>query len=248
MAPTLGRRSDSGHGSALTPTVVSMTKAELSTIMSPDWAEALKPVEGAIRDLGDFLREEHAHGFRTFPPGPEIFRTFQEPMSQVKVLIVGQDPYPTAGHAMGLSFSVRPDVRPLPRSLQNIYKELQDDLGIPPAPHGDLSAWSEQGVMLLNRCLTVREGAPASHHNKGWEAVTECAIKALATRGRPLVGLLWGRPARSTAPWLAGAPRVESAHPSPLSASKGFFGSRPFSRVNELLEQQGVEPVDWRVG
>lgn len=225
-----------------------MTKGDLSEIMAADWAEALRPVEGVIRELGDFIRAEHAAGFRTFPPGQDIFRAFQEPMSEVKVLVVGQDPYPTAGHAMGLSFSVRPDVRPLPRSLQNIYKELQDDLGIPPAQHGDLSAWTRQGVMLLNRCLTVREGAPASHHGKGWETVTECAIKALATRGRPLVGLLWGHPARSTAQWLGGAPRVESAHPSPLSASKGFFGSRPFSRVNEMLEQQGVGPVDWRVG
>lgn len=225
-----------------------MTKAELSEIMAPDWAEALRPVEDTIRQMGDFLRQEHQQGFRTFPPGPEIFRAFQEPMSAVRVLVVGQDPYPTPGHAMGLSFSVRPDVRPLPRSLQNIYKELQDDLGLPPAPHGDLSAWTRQGVMLLNRCLTVREGAPSSHHNQGWETVTECAIKALAARSEPLVGLLWGRPARSTAAWLGQAPRVESAHPSPLSASRGFFGSRPFSRVNELLEQQGAEPVDWRVG
>ncbi len=225
-----------------------MTKADLSEIMAPDWAQALRPVEATIREMGDFLRHEHQQGFRTFPPGPEIFRSFQEPMAEVRVLIVGQDPYPTPGHAMGLSFSVRPDVRPLPRSLQNIYKELQDDLGISPATHGDLSAWTQQGVMLLNRCLTVREGAPASHHNKGWEAVTECAIKALAARREPLVGLLWGRPARTTAAWLGQTPRVESAHPSPLSASRGFFGSHPFSRVNQLLEQQGAEPVDWRVG
>lgn len=221
---------------------------DLAEIMAPDWAEALRPVEDAVHELGDFLRAEHAQGHRTFPPGPEIFRAFQEPLSRVRVLVVGQDPYPTAGHAMGLSFSVRSDVRPLPRSLQNIYQELEADLGIPPAPHGDLSAWSRQGVMLLNRCLTVREGAPASHHGKGWEAVTECAIRALATRGAPLVGLLWGRPARQSAPWLGGAPVVESAHPSPLSASRGFFGSRPFSRVDELLEQQGAAAIDWRIG
>lgn len=224
-----------------------MTKAELSEIMASDWAEALRPVEGVIRELGDFLRAEHHQGFRTYPPGSDIFRAFQEPMTAVKVLVVGQDPYPTPGHAMGLSFSVRPDVRPIPRSLQNIYTELQDDLGIPPATHGDLSAWTQQGVMLLNRCLTVREGAPASHHGKGWETVTECAIKALAARGGPLVAVLWGRPARSTAAWLGETPRVESAHPSPLSASRGFFGSRPFSRVNQLLENQGAAPVDWRV-
>lgn len=224
-----------------------MTKAKLSEIMAPDWAEALQPVESTIRDLGDFLRAEHQQGFRTYPKGSEIFRAFRDPMARVKVLIVGQDPYPTPGHAMGLSFSVHSHVRPLPRSLQNIYTELQNDLNIAPAPHGDLSAWTAQGVMLLNRCLTVREGAPASHHGQGWEEVTECAIKALVARGGPLVALLWGRPARSTAAWLGDTPRVESAHPSPLSASRGFFGSRPFSRVNHLLEQQGAQPINWQV-
>lgn len=225
-----------------------MTDREpLDTLMSEDWAEALQPVEPEIRHMGNFLRSEHAHGHRTFPSGENIFRAFREPLADVKVLIVGQDPYPTPGHAMGLSFSVQPQVHPLPRSLQNIYKELESDLGIPPAPHGDLSAWSRQGVMLLNRVLTVREGAPASHRGKGWETVTECAIRALAGRGTPLVGVLWGRDARNTAAWLNGAPTVESAHPSPLSASRGFFGSRPFSRTDELLEQQGAQPVDWRV-
>lgn len=219
----------------------------LNEIMSDDWAQALAPVEPSIRSMGEFLRAEHAAGHRTFPSGDNIFRAFQEPMSRVKVLIVGQDPYPTPGHAMGLSFSVQRHVRPIPRSLQNIYKELRSDLGITPPEHGDLSSWSEQGVMLLNRALSVREGAPASHRGKGWETVTECAIKALAQRGTPLVGILWGRDARDTKQWLGGAPTVESTHPSPLSASRGFFGSRPFSRANELLEQLGAPPVDWTI-
>jgi len=219
----------------------------LDRIMAPDWAEALTPVEPQIRQMGRFLREEHADGHRTLPEGAAVLRAFQEPLEQVKVLVVGQDPYPTPGHAMGLSFSVQPDVRPVPRSLQNIYQEMREDLGVDPPQHGDLSAWAHQGVMLLNRVLTVREGTPASHRGKGWEAVTERAIQVLAARGTPLVAILWGRDARNTAAWLDGFPTVESAHPSPLSASRGFFGSRPFSRTNLLLEQQGAEPVDWRL-
>ncbi|MEX3508734.1 uracil-DNA glycosylase [Kocuria sp. WRN011] len=219
----------------------------LNEIMSDDWAQALQPVEPTIRNMGEFLRTEHAAGHRTFPSGENIFRAFQEPFSEVKVLIVGQDPYPTPGHAMGLSFSVQPHVRPIPRSLQNIYKELQSDLDVSPPEHGDLSSWSEQGVMLLNRALSVREGSPASHRGKGWETVTECAIKALAQRGTPLVGILWGRDARDTKQWLGGAPTVESVHPSPLSASRGFFGSRPFSRANALLEELGAQPVNWTI-
>jgi uracil-DNA glycosylase len=169
-------------------------------------------------------------------------------MSEVRVLIVGQDPYPTPGHPIGLSFAVEQHVRPLPRSLQNIYQELQDDLGIPPAQHGDLTAWQDAGVMLLNRVLTVQPGTPASHRGKGWEKVTEQAIQALASRGGPLVAILWGRDARSLEPMLRPVPCITSAHPSPLSASRGFFGSKPFSRANTLLEQQGAEGVDWRVG
>lgn len=219
----------------------------LSSIMHEEWAQALAPVEPQIRAMGDFLRTEHAAGHRTFPTGDDIFRAFARPMSEVKVLILGQDPYPTPGHAMGMSFSVHRDVRPLPRSLNNIYRELNDDLGIAPAEHGDLSSWADEGVMLMNRVLSVREGKPASHRNKGWEQVTQQAIEALVARDKPLVGLLWGADARRTAPMLAPYPCVESAHPSPLSASKGFFGSRPFSRVNELLAQQGATGVDWHV-
>lgn len=219
----------------------------LDHLMAPDWAEAMEPVSADIAAMGDFLRAEIAAD-RAYLPAPDaIFRAFRTPLADVRVLITGQDPYPTPGHAMGLSFSVASDVRPLPRSLANIYTELESDLGIPRATHGDLSAWADQGVMLLNRCLTVRPGAPASHRNHGWERVTDHAIDVLASRGGPLVAILWGRDAQGLAPRLGSVPRIESAHPSPLSASRGFFGSRPFSRANEALERQGVGPVDWQL-
>lgn len=220
--------------------------AEAGFIAS-DWAEALAPVEGQLAELGRFLNEERASGQRVLPAGDRILAAFQRPLADVRVLIVGQDPYPTPGHPIGLSFATAPDVRPIPRSLQNMYRELNDDLGIEPAPHGDLTAWADHGVMLLNRVLTVRAGAPASHRGKGWEAVTECAIRALVARGGPLVAVLWGNDARQLAPMLGDVPRIESPHPSPLSASRGFFGSRPFSRANAALEAQGASPVDWRV-
>ena len=220
--------------------------AEAGFIAS-DWAEALAPVEGQLAELGRFLNEERASGQRVLPAGDRILAAFQCPLADVRVLIVGQDPYPTPGHPIGLSFATAPDVRPIPRSLQNMYRELKDDLGIEPAPHGDLTAWADHGVMLLNRVLTVRAGAPASHRGKGWEAVTECAIRALVARGGPLVAVLWGNDARQLAPMLGDVPRIESPHPSPLSASRGFFGSRPFSRANAALEAQGASPVDWRV-
>ncbi len=217
----------------------------LTRLMASDWAEAMAPVEPEIHAMGEFLRSEIAAGHSYLPAPDAIFRAFRTPLSQVRVLVTGQDPYPTPGHPMGLSFSVRPDVRPLPRSLANIYTELQADLGIAPAAHGDLSAWADRGVMLLNRCLTVRPGESASHRGKGWEAVTDRAIAALVDRGGPLVAILWGRDAQSLAPRLGAVPRIESAHPSPLSASRGFFGSRPFSRANDALRAQGAEPVDW---
>jgi uracil-DNA glycosylase len=216
--------------------------------MAPDWAEALSPVEPVIASMGRFLREELAAGRTYLPAGEQILRAFSRPMAQARVLIVGQDPYPTPGHPVGLSFSVAPDVRPLPRSLTNVFRELADDLGHAPPPNGDLTPWTEQGVVLLNRVLTVAPGAPASHRGRGWEAVTEQAITALARRGGPLAAVLWGRDAQSLKPLLAPVPWVESAHPSPLSAARGFFGSRPFSRVNTLLAQQGAAPVDWRLG
>lgn len=224
---------------------------DLLKIMSPDWGEALADESDRIHAMGDFLRAEIAAGRSYLPAGDQVFRAFSEPLAEVKVLIVGQDPYPTPGHPIGLSFAVDPDVRPLPRSLSNIFKELSADLDVPPATHGDLRAWSRQGVMLLNRVLTVQPGEPASHRKRGWEAITEHAISVLANRAQPLVAILWGRDARSLVPMLqAGRSEVaiiESAHPSPLSASRGFFGSRPFSRTNELLAQKGLSPIDWRL-
>lgn len=215
--------------------------------MSADWAAALEPVEPTIRALGDFLRAENAAGRGYLPSGENILRAFRTPLSEVKVLIVGQDPYPTPGHPIGLSFAVDPGVRPLPRSLVNMYKELHDDLGITPATTGDLTPWTTQGVLLLNRVLTVQPGAPASHRGQGWEVVTEHAIRALAERGGPLVAILWGKQAQELAPLLSGVPLITSPHPSPLSASRGFFGSRPFSRANELLKEQGGTEIDWRI-
>ena len=211
------------------------------------WAEALAPAQPLISELGERLRAENAAGRDYLPAAGNVLRAFQRPLAEVKVLITGQDPYPTPGHAIGLSFAVDRDVRPLPRSLGNIYKERESDLGIPPAAHGDLTAWSDQGVLLLNRVLTVTPGAPASHRGWGWEKVTELAIRTLVERQRPLAAVLWGADARGVKPLLGDTPLVESAHPSPLSARRGFFGSQPFSRVNALLEQQGAAPVDWRV-
>ena len=221
--------------------------ADFRSQVAPDWAAALEPVAADIAAAGDFLRDEIAAGRSYLPAGPNVLRAFREPLANVRVLISGQDPYPNPGHPVGLSFSVAPDVRPLPQSLQNIFRELHDDLGIPPSEHGDLTAWAHQGVLMLNRVLTVRTGVSASHRGKGWERVTEQAIRALVDRGGPLVAVLWGRDAQTLKPLLGSVPTVESAHPSPLSASRGFFGSRPFSRVNALLREQDGEPIDWRL-
>lgn len=211
------------------------------------WAKALAPVQTTITELGERLRAEQKAGQRYLPSGENVLRAFRRPLADVRVLIIGQDPYPTPGHAIGLSFAVDRDVRPLPRSLANIYQERASDLGIPPAPHGDLSAWSDQGVLLLNRVLTVGAGAAGSHRGWGWEAVTERAVRVLAARDQPLVAVLWGKDASKLQPILGSTPVIASAHPSPLSASRGFFGSRPFSRANALLAQQGAPSVDWRV-
>src|ERR1700760_3470610 len=217
----------------------------LRNIIDAGWADALEPVAGQIAAMGEFLRAEVAAGRRYLPAGPNVLRAFTQPFADVRVLIVGQDPYPTPGHPVGLSFSVAPDVRPIPRSLQNIYRELQTDLGLPTPANGDLSPWAAHGVLLLNRVLTVAPGAPASHRGKGWEAVTDQAIRALVARGTPLVAILWGRDAQSLRPSLGRVPCIESVHPSPMSADRGFFGSRPFSRVNAALVEQGAAPVDW---
>jgi uracil-DNA glycosylase len=219
----------------------------LRQIVDEGWAAALEPVASRIEAMGDFLRAEVAAGRRYLPAGEKVLRAFQQPFAGVRVLIVGQDPYPTPGHPVGLSFSVAPEVRRLPASLVNIFREYREDLGYPAPATGDLTPWSERGVMLLNRVLTVQPGRPGSHRGKGWEEVTEQAIRALAARGTPLVAILWGRDARGLAPLLAGVPLVESAHPSPNSADRGFFGSRPFSRANQLLSEQGAEPVDWKL-
>jgi uracil-DNA glycosylase len=231
-------------------TVLRMTEP-LRNIIDAGWAEALEPVEGQIAAMGEFLRAEIAAGRRYLPAGENVLRAFKQPFADVRVLIVGQDPYPTPGNPIGLSFSVAPEVRRLPPSLLNIFTEYSADLGYPKPSNGDLTPWSERGVLLLNRVLTVQPGQPASHRGKGWEQVTEQAIRALAARkGEPLVAILWGRDARTLAPLLAEAgdvPCIESAHPSPNSAHIGFFGSRPFSRANQLLEELGGEPVDWRL-
>ncbi len=224
-----------------------MNPRPLRDLVAPDWADALEPVATVVQDVGEFLRGELAAGRGYLPAGEHVLRAFGRPLADVRVLVVGQDPYPTPGHAVGLSFSVAPDVRPLPRSLQNIYRELQSDCGIAPAASGDLTHWFDQGVLLLNRVLTVRPGMAGSHRGRGWEAVTARAIDALVARGGPLVAILWGRDAQSLTPALGGVPIIASAHPSPLSADRGFFGSRPFSRTNAALVEQGAEPIDWEL-
>ncbi|NKQ56503.1 uracil-DNA glycosylase [Amycolatopsis sp. K13G38] len=224
-----------------------MTAKPLPEVVEAGWAEALAPVADRIARMGEFLRAEIAAGRRYLPAGENVLRAFQQPFSEVRVLIVGQDPYPTPGHPIGLCFAVAPDVRPLPKSLINIFKEYCDDLGHPQPACGDLTPWTKQGVLLLNRSLTVRPGAPNSHKGKGWEEITEQAIRALAARGGPLVAILWGSNARSLKPLLNGVPCIESVHPSPLSAHNGFFGSRPFSKANQLLQEQGADPIDWKL-
>lgn len=216
--------------------------------LAPDWAVALAPVAGQLDAMARFLAVERAAGRDFLPAEDRVLRAFTRPLTDVRVLIVGQDPYPTPGHPVGLSFSVAPDVRPLPRSLRNMYAELEADLGLPPAASGDLTGWFDQGVLLLNRVLTVEPGRSASHRGRGWEVVTARAVAALRERGGPLVAILWGREAQALASALDGVPCLTSAHPSPLSARHGFFGSRPFSRANALLVEAGAPPIDWRLG
>ncbi len=224
-----------------------MPARPLADLIDPGWAQALAPVATDIAELGEFLRAELAAGRSYLPAGENVLRAFRQPFDEIRVLIVGQDPYPTPGHPVGLSFSVAPDVRPVPRSLQNIYRELQTDLGIETPANGDLTPWTRQGVLLLNRVLTVSPGKSGSHAGQGWERVTDQAVRALAARDQPLVAILWGRQAQSLEPLLSDVDVLKSVHPSPLSASGGFFGSRPFSRANALLVKHGAEPVDWRL-
>jgi uracil-DNA glycosylase len=219
----------------------------LRNIIDAGWAEALEPVAGRIAAMGEFLRAEVAAGRRYLPSGDNVLRAFKQPFADVRVLIVGQDPYPTPGHPVGLSFSVAPEVKRIPPSLVNIFREYSDDLGYPAPANGDLTPWTERGVLLLNRVLTVAPGKPGSHRGKGWEDVTEQAIRALAAREGHLVAILWGRDARTLVPLLQDVPSIESAHPSPYSAASGFFGSRPFSRANQLLQERDGAPVDWKL-
>jgi len=225
---------------------VPVTRA-LTDLVDPSWAGALAPVTAQVAALGAFLRAERAAGRGYLPAGGQVLRAFSQPMDEVRVVIVGQDPYPTRGHAVGLAFSVPANLHPVPRSLQNIYQELGTDLGATRPRNGDLSRWAERGVLLLNRVLTVSPGESGSHRGKGWETVTGRAISALATRGGPLVAILWGRDAQTLEPILGQVPCLKSPHPSPMSARTGFFGSRPFSRANDLLRQQGAEPIDWNL-
>ncbi|MCZ4554384.1 uracil-DNA glycosylase [Rhodococcus sp. PvR044] len=224
-----------------------MPARPLDELMEAGWAQALAPVAGRISAMEEFVRDEAAQGRDPLPAQENVLRAFRQPFRDVRVLIVGQDPYPTPGHAVGLSFSVAPDVRPVPRSLGNIFAEYSEDLGLPTPGNGDLTSWAERGVLLLNRVLTVESGRAAAHRGKGWEAVTEQAIRALVARPEPMVAILWGRDAGTLKPMLGDVPVIESAHPSPLSARRGFFGSRPFSRANRLLDELGEGPVDWRL-
>lgn len=219
----------------------------LADLVHPGWLPVLEPHQETFDDLGAFLRAESSAGRGFLPDGNLILRAFTCDPAGVRVLILGQDPYPTPGHAVGLSFSVASDVQPLPRSLVNIFREYQDDLGLPAPSNGDLTPWFADGVLLLNRVLTVQPGKPASHRNHGWEEITGAVVAALAARPQPLVAILWGRDARSAANLLAGQPSIQSPHPSPMSADRGFFGSRPFSKANELLQAAGGEPVNWRL-
>lgn len=216
-------------------------------LVAEDWARALAPQEAALRRVGAMLVKEYDGGIRFLPQPSQVLRALSSPLDKCKVLIVGQDPYPTPGHSVGLAFSVARNTRQLPRSLNNIYKELHSDLGIAPAAHGDLTAWAEQGVLLLNRVLSVPPGRAGAHRGRGWEEITEAVIAVLAARQQPLVSVLWGRDAQRLAPLLAGTEVIESAHPSPLSASRGFFGSKPFSRINTSLVAQGCTPIEWKL-
>ena len=233
-----------GHGGRPRP---------LDELVGPGWADVLAPVADTIAALGERLRAEQAAGRRFAPAGERVFAALAMPIDAVRVVIVGQDPYPTPGHAIGLSFAVDRGVRPLPPSLVNILTEYEADLGLPRPRHGDLTAWVDRGVLLLNRVLTVRHGEPGSHRGWGWEQVTDAIVDGLVAHhlsaGLPLVALLWGRDAQQLAPRLSvgGAQVLTAPHPSPLSAHRGFLGSRPFSGANTLLDAAGAAPVDWRL-
>ncbi len=214
------------------------------------WEQALKPEFGKPYYAALYRKVLEEYRTQTvYPPGKDIFNAFNfTPLEKVKAVILGQDPYHEPGQANGLCFSVHPGVR-IPPSLVNIFAELHDDLGFPVPDNGDLTKWAGEGVLLLNTVLTVRAHAANSHRNIGWEEFTDAAIRVLAGLDRPLVFILWGSAARKKKSMITN-PRhfiIESAHPSPLSAYNGFFGSRPFSRCNEYLKSEGIEPIDWRI-
>lgn len=223
----------------------------MQVTIEPSWKKALgnefsKPY---FESLVDFVKSEYSkHPESVFPKGNQIFRAFDAcPLDEVKVVILGQDPYPTKGHAHGLCFSCEPHVRPLPKSLKNIYKELQSDLGIEIPEDGDLNRWAEQGVFLLNASLTVREGQPESHAGKGWEIFTDAVIQTLNEQKSNVVYLLWGSKAQRKAENVDSKNNLilRAPHPSPLSAHRGFFGSKHFSQCNTYLEQNGLKPIEW---
>ena len=215
-------------------------------LIHPSWVEPLSPAQESLDLVAEFIEQELVAGRQVFPLQQNIMRAFKVPFEQIKVVIVGQDPYPTPGDAVGLSFSVAPERSQLPRSLKNIFKEMQSDLDFEQPSSGDLSPWVTQGVLLLNRVLTVRSGEAGSHRGIGWEQVTEQALRALNGReDKPLIAVLWGNDAIASKDFLSNAVVIESAHPSPLSASRGFFGSKPFSRVNRVLTELGQNPIRW---
>lgn len=213
--------------------------------IDPSWVGPLSPMQGVLDEITHKLAQDIELGQQFFPAPQNIMRAFKLPFESVRVLILGQDPYPTPGDAVGLSFSVSPEQAALPRSLNNIYSELCSDIGCQKPASGDLTPWVSQGVMLLNRVLTVRSGEVGAHRKWGWEKVTEQALRALDARESPLVALLWGNDAATAKEFLTHSVVLESAHPSPLSASRGFFGSRPFSQANAVLVELDQEPINW---
>ena len=217
----------------------------LASTLPPAWASALgEDTVETIRHIGRMLSERV--GEERIVPAPEhVFRALQVPPEDVRVLLVGQDPYPNPDHAMGWSFSVPRGVTPLPPSAKNIRTELRDDLVVDTGEHFELGHWVNQGVLLLNRHLTTAAGSPGAHHALGWEKVTNRIVQVLVERNPHFVAIIWGRQAAGLLPLLGSTPRIESAHPSPLSAYRGFFGSRPFSDTNALLEKLGQQPIDW---
>lgn len=227
---------------------INLTLEDLANkgLIDSSWVNQLLPVQSVLDQIAQRLNQEIDAGEQILPSSSNILRAFTIPYDLVKVVIVGQDPYPTPGDAVGLSFSVSPERHDLPRSLKNIFSELHADLGCGSPATGDLSPWAEQGVMLLNRVLTVRSGEAGSHRGIGWEQVTEQALRALNDRvNKPLAAVLWGNDAKSAKAFLNNSVVIESAHPSPLSASRGFFGSRPFSKVNTALVEAGQTPINW---